>query len=585
MTTRRVLLACDIDSQVFGALPLALAFAARGWSVTFAIESVRTLPQQLLERLTRDFAIIERSIGALPTEDVVFDQDAVGVFVTGSRLAMFRHLLELSSRVKERPRPALFCNFNGLVFEKFEEGLAWRLGYDVIGLNGPRDRDAFVDFLHSTQYSRQPSVIVGLRRKTDTPPRPLKIPAPKPEPDAAASDDGAPVDAETAQPSPEAAPAEADEPAIVAEAADPRPEDAEDAAPTDAGAVAEDPVEEAASDDAAPVEDAASTPTAAPKKLFVFAEQVVVPRSLRERQNLVSVLARLASASPDWQVVIKARTRPDEQTFHQQPNHISKLVKALRKKPRNLIVSYEPLDDLLDRADLFATVSSTALFDAFDYGVPSMVATDFGLRNADGAHVFFASGLLARLGDLKSLDDAPIRSPDERWMRRMGYGAPYSPDALIDWLETFDPDRPMPAAFVSFKSATHVASGSAAQAGRICEIWSGIETSLLPKDKAEPAAEEHEAAQDEAAQDVTTAAVERRAALFRLASLISDALGSAGPDRGAKAAPPRDGKTPETRPATRTAVVKEGPIASFSRKLGMYWFYKRVRAKLGVPVR
>jgi hypothetical protein len=459
MITRRALLACDLDSQVFGALPIALALAARGWLVSFAIENLADLPDTLRERLTRDFEVFEHSIATLPVSDLPFAHDAVGVFVTGSRLAMFRHLLELSARVKDRPRPALFCNFNGLVFEKFEEGLAWRLGYDVIGLNGPRDRDAYADFLHATEFSRQPSVISGLRRKTDTPPRSLKVPG--------------------------------------------------------------------------------SSPAAA-RKLFVFAEQVVVPRGYRDRQSLVAVMARLADASPGWDVVIKARVPPDGRTFHQQSEHIAKLVDEHPNRPPNLVVTYEPLDSLLDRADLFATISSTALFDAFDFGVPSMVSTDFGLRNADGAHVFFASGLLVSLSALASLDDAPIREPDARWMRRMGYGDPFSPNAMIDWLENFEPSRPMPATFVTFEAAASMASRSPEDADRVVAAKQAIEASL------------ERGFQTEA---------DRGRALANFAALLGESLG------------PRN-----------EIPYREGPISRFSRKLGMYWFYKRIRAKLGIPV-
>lgn len=461
MTTRRVLLACDLDSQIFGALPLALAFAARGWKTTFAIESIDAVPAQLFERLTRDFEIVERSLGALPTDDATFDCDAVGVFATGSRLALFRHMLELSSRAKARPRPALFGGFNGLVFEKFEEGLAWRLGYDLIGLNGPRDRDAFTDFLQGTAFEGQPSVIVGLRRKTDAPPKPLKL---------------------------------------------------------------------------------ASTAAAGSSKIFVFAEQVIVPRGPYDRRALIASLARLAAASPGWTVLVKARVRPEERTFHGQQVHVSALVDEIDPRPANFSVSYEPLDELLPSADLFATVSSTALFDAFDHGVPSLVVSDFGVRNGDGAHVFFASGLLIELDGLRSLDDAPLRAPDARWLARMGYGDPYSPDALIDWLEAFDPSRPMPEAVVSAQTAVRRACGHEARAAEICDLWSRIEASLST-----------------GAGD--RAAAERRASLARLGTLASEALqaGSAGPQN-------------------------EGPIARFARSVKMYWFYKRVRARLGIPV-
>lgn len=604
MSERRVLFACDLDSQVFGALPLALAFAARDWKVTFAIESSRTLPEAVLDRLAGSFGVLERPISALPTDDEAFRHEAIGVYVTGSRLAVFRHLLELAAGVKGLPRPALFCGFNGLVFEKFEEGLAWRLGYDVIGLNGPRDRDAFVDFLHATEFAKQPSVIVGLRRKTDTPPRPLKIPTPAPvaeetdllstgeaqAPDQTAAVAGAgrigapigaagdatPNDLASDRPATAEFASEEDDDGGVEDATEADADSLDDdVAADDAPAIGDDEAPPSSGEAtsavagaaAAPLEDAPSTPgvgeprvPTVPPKLFVFAEQVVVPRSLRERQSLVATLARLAKASPGWDIALKARVRPNEQTFHTQPNHIEKLVKSLRSKPRNLRVTYEPLDALLDRADLFATISSTALFDAFDYGVPSLVASDFGLRNADGAHVFFASGLLVRLCDLRSLDDAPIHSPDERWIRRMGYGAPYSPGALIDWLETFDPSRPMPKPFVPFAAAASVAASSTGLAAKVHAAWSELAT---------PAVDET------ASEDERKAS--GQAGLLRLGSHVTAAL---APSAAAAAA------AVKKAPPTGTAVAQkvEGPVASFSRRLGMYWAYKRTRQTLGLPI-
>jgi hypothetical protein len=536
MSERRVLLACDLDSQVFGALPVALAFAARGWRVTFAIESSSTLPTPLLERLAGRFGLIERSIAALPTDEEAFRHDAIGVFVTGSRLALFRHTLDLAARVAGRPRPALFCGFNGLVFEKFEEGVAWRLGYDVIGLNGPRDRDAFVDFLHATDFAKQPSVIVGLRRKTDTPPRPLKVPV--------AADPGIDpwIDQENASDATapdEAVRSSSQSGAGAGDFASGSPRTADESSEID-------PHEASPPMAVAPT----ASGSRGRRKLFVFAEQVVVPRTLRERQALVATLARLAEASPGWDVRLKARVRPDEQTFHAQPNHVAKLVKALKDKPKNFQITYEPLDELLDRADLFATVSSTALFDAFDFGVPSMVATDFGLRNADGAHVFFASGLLVRLCDLPTLDDAPIQAPDARWMRRMGYGDPYSPSALVDWLDHFDPARPLPRPFVSFAAAAGVAAATPAQAAEIRDAFERVEATLAAGGGAEANA---------------------RSELTLLGFALKAALA------------PAAGKAPKP-PAPKTPVRVEGPIAAYSRRLGMYWLVKRTRQKFGLPI-
>ncbi|MET0314544.1 MAG: DUF6716 putative glycosyltransferase, partial [Hansschlegelia sp.] len=167
MTQRSVLFACDLDSQVFGALPLALAFRERGWRAVFAIDAGRALPKAVLERLAGRFEIVERPLGALAVSPEAREADAVGVFLTGSRMALFRHAFELAGRVLGGPRAALFCGFNGLVFEKFEEGAAWRLGYDFICLNGPRDRELFESFVARSAFEAQPVVVTGLRRKTD----------------------------------------------------------------------------------------------------------------------------------------------------------------------------------------------------------------------------------------------------------------------------------------------------------------------------------------------------------------------------------------------------------------------------------
>lgn len=452
---RRVLLCCDLDSQIFGALPIASAFAARGWRPVFAIDRSKTksIPQVLVDRVSASFEVVEVRLGALPTSEEIFDYAAVGVFATGSQLALFRHMLELAAKVRKRPRPAIFCGFNGLVFEKFEEGIGWRLGYDVIALNGPRDRDALEDFLQGSDFSGQPAVVVGLRRKAAAAPR----------------------------------------------------------TPT--------------------------RPNPGAKKLFVFAEQVVVPRWPLERKNLVATLARLAQASPGWQVVIKARVRPQEQTFHEQPAPVERLIKRLASKPANLTLSYEPLDGFLERADLFATISSTALFDAFDHGVPSLIASDFGLRNADGAHVFFSSGLLTRLGDLASLDDAPRLAPDARWLERVGYGGAHSPDTLIDWLETFDPSRPLPPAFAPFHAAARSASDTPGEAAVLGEARRSVDEAL------------------QSGADAT-------GKLERLGAIVAGAVSAAGGKFSAD----------------------DGPVAALSRRMGMYWAYKKARRAVGFPV-
>ena len=446
---RRVLFACDLDSQIFGALPIAAAFRARGWFVDFALDEAAraSVPKALIERLESEYPVISQSLARLPTSAGAFDYAAIGAFATGSRLALVRALLALSSEVRGRPRPALFCGFNGLVFEKFEEGIAWRLGFDAIALNGPRDLESFKDFVRGTPYEGQPAAVTGLRRTASATPR------------------------ETA------------------------PEGA--------------------------------------KELFVFAEQVVVPRAPFERRTLVENLARLAAASPGWDVVVKGRVAPGEATFHERPAPIERLISKLPQKPDNLALSYEPLDRLLPRAALFCTVSSTALFDALDHGVPSLIATDFGMKNADGAHVFFASGLATRLGDLASLDDAPRLEPNPQWLERVGYGSAHSPDALVDLIETYDPAGPSPLAFANFRSAARSATERGDRAGGLDEAFQALKAST--------------------SQSITD--------LQRLGAALDEAIRLAG-----------------------TGDEADDALARLARRLGLYWLYKKARRTIGRPL-
>lgn len=445
---RRVLFACDLDSQIFGALPIAAAFRARGWFADFALDEAArdNVPKALVARLEADFSVRVLRLATLATSAEAFDYDAIGVFATGSRLALVRGLLAVASEVRQKPRPALFCGFNGLVFEKFEEGIAWRLGYDAIALNGPRDLETFKDFVRGTPYEGQPAAVTGLRR--------------------------------TAVP-------------------------------------------------------AIRTAARGPKRLFVFAEQVVVPRAPFERRSLVATLARLAAASPDWDVVVKGRVAPGEATFHERPAPIERLMSKIPQRPANMTLSYEPLDRLLPRAELFCTVSSTAIFDALDHGVPSLIATDFGMKNVDGAHVFFASGLATRLGDLSSLGEAPTLTPNAQWLERVGYSPAHSPAALVDLIERYDPARPAPPAFASFRSAAKSATERGDFAGALDNAFQALKKS---ENQSVMALEE---------------LGERLEAAIRLA-----------------------GSGEETDDA----------LARLARKLTLYWAYKKFRRAVGRPL-
>ena len=85
--------------------------------------------------------------------------DAIGVYLTGSKISDFRLALDL---LPEGKRPLLFCGFNESCREiSRRHELAPRLRPDQ--LSGPRDRDAFERMIQHTPFAQQRSVMVGPR--------------------------------------------------------------------------------------------------------------------------------------------------------------------------------------------------------------------------------------------------------------------------------------------------------------------------------------------------------------------------------------------------------------------------------------
>lgn len=149
---------------------------------------------------------------------------------------------------------------------------------------------------------------------------------------------------------------------------------------------------------------------------------------------MVRILADLARRSPDWDVLIKPRIAPGEATFHEVTQHISHtLLESIGQPPANLRLDYRPLPELLSQARLMATVSSTAFFDALDFGCRPLAMADFGLNPAHGSHVFAGSGVWRKLDSVADLDalDAELPRPDQQWLAWMGYGQTWKPEELI----------------------------------------------------------------------------------------------------------------------------------------------------------
>ena len=341
----RLLLIGDSDSQLLACEALCRFPEHLHVEVTINAIPREGTPEAILRRAEELGTLWRFPMGQLVTNPALLQFDAIGVYLTGSKISDFRESLSL---VPTRKRPLLFCGFNGVVLEKFAEGISWRLGYDLICLSGPRDREALDQIVAGTPFQHQATVLTGLQRN----------------------------------------------------------------AAADAGGLAQEQR----------------------RRQLVFAEQVVMPRSSQERAEMVRILADLARRSPDWDVLIKPRIAPGEATFHEVTQHISHtLLESIGQPPANLRLDYRPLPELLRQARLMATVSSTAFFDALDFGCRPLAMADFGLNPAHGSHVFAGSGVWRKLDSVADLDalDAELPRPDQQWLAWMGYGQTWKPEELI----------------------------------------------------------------------------------------------------------------------------------------------------------
>ena len=164
--TFKLLLIGDSDSQLLACEALCQFPAQLNVAVTINAIPRDGTPESILQRAAALGELWRLDFGRLLTEPRLRDFDAIGVFLTGSKISDFRLALGL---LPIRERPLLFCGFNGVVLQKFMEGISWRLGYDLIGLSGQRDRDALESMLAGTPFANQRTVLTGMRSQLQAP--------------------------------------------------------------------------------------------------------------------------------------------------------------------------------------------------------------------------------------------------------------------------------------------------------------------------------------------------------------------------------------------------------------------------------
>ena len=158
----KLLLIGDSDSQLLACEALCRFPSELNVQVTINAIPREGTPELILQRAAALGDLWRLEMGQLLTHPALRQFDAIGVYLTGSKISDFRVALDL---LPGRQRPLLFCGFNGVVLEKFMEGMSWRLGYDLICLSGPRDREAMERMLKGSPFAGQRTVLTGLHRQ------------------------------------------------------------------------------------------------------------------------------------------------------------------------------------------------------------------------------------------------------------------------------------------------------------------------------------------------------------------------------------------------------------------------------------
>lgn len=145
----------------------------------------------------------------------------------------------------------------------------------------------------------------------------------------------------------------------------------------------------------------------------VLAAQALVPRTLREREHLVSCFVEAARAHPHRRFVLKVRAVAGEQQTHVERWALDSLP-PMRDAPANLVVRAGPMSAALDTAGALVSVSSTALIEAVARGIPVLAIDDYGVDEAHINTVFRGSGFLGPTSDLIA---ARFRTAATAWTR------------------------------------------------------------------------------------------------------------------------------------------------------------------------
>ena len=154
------------------------------------------------------------------------------------------------------------------------------------------------------------------------------------------------------------------------------------------------------------------------RRTMCFFEQVAIPGFREEREFMAECLIKLAKKHPNWDVLVKPRTKPGEKTVQNPPkkHHIVSLLKSISSLngiPSNLHVTFEAPETILERIEYCLTISSTIAAESIYRGINTALISDFGMNDDNGLHYFFGSGLLT---SFEEFDPEKAMRPSKAWV-------------------------------------------------------------------------------------------------------------------------------------------------------------------------
>lgn len=158
-------------------------------------------------------------------------------------------------------------------------------------------------------------------------------------------------------------------------------------------------------------------------KCVLFIVQNDIPKSQKEREYVCHKLVEYAKRFPLRTIIVKPRNRINEPGAHQQKYSFEELFykNYKNKLPSNIIISYEPIIDLIPFCDIGISFSSSAILEVLIAGKQAGIISDLGVGESNGTSYFIKSNLII---DFEDLFNDNIPEVSDEWLYDE-FDAPY----------------------------------------------------------------------------------------------------------------------------------------------------------------